>query len=65
MALTVLLTVQCSLHMVKTFNSFLFFQRIVWQPKDSDRELCLVKGKSEVSRKSFHIELLKEMKYIE
>ena len=30
---------------------FFLFQRITWNPSDTDRELCLLKGKSEVSRK--------------
>ena len=35
------------------FTFFFSFQRIVWRPKDSDRELCLVKGKPEVSADTF------------
>ena len=30
------------------FHSF-FFQRITWDPKLTDQELCLLKGKQEVS----------------
>ena len=42
-----------------SFVKFVFFssfQRITWNPSDTDRELCLLKGKSEV--KSFIISKL-------
>ena len=37
---------------------FLLFQRITWDPLDQDRELCLLKGKSEVSWKNHFLLLL-------
>ena len=36
------------------YNFSPFFQRITWPTKDTDREMCLIKGKSEVRK---HIDI--------